>query len=174
MSEEVNVDQSNSDNMSMLQKMRQRWRSTLFLGAGIMFLGFGAIQLIPIDRTNPPTTCEIQWDSAETRALAVDACYDCHSNETNWTWYSKIALVSWQVANHVVEGREYLNFSEWDLQRNPERLTEEFAEVILDDEMPTWDYRLIHSEAKLTDDEKQQLIDGFSQTVAKNGNSCAE
>ncbi len=138
-----------------------------------MFLGFGGIQLLPIDRTNPPITCEIQWDSAETRTLAVNACYDCHSNETNWPWYSKIAPVSWQVANHVAEGRDYLNFSEWDLQRNPERLVEEFEEVILDDEMPTWDYRLIHSEAKLTDEEKQQLIDGFTQTVAQNGNSCA-
>lgn len=168
------VENQETPQVSLAQTLRTRWRATLLLSIGVLVFGMGAIQLVPVDRTNPDVSCEIQWDSPATRDLAVAACYDCHSNETVWPWYSKIAPVSWQVDGHVDEGREYINFSEWDLQRNPEELIEEFEEVILDDSMPTWDYRLMHSEAKLTDDEKQQLIEGFATTVQQNGNSCAE
>src|SRR4249920_3105778 len=74
------------------------------------------IQLVPYgrDHTNPPVTREVKWDSARTRELAVDACYDCHSNQTVWPWYSNVAPVSWLVYADVKSGRETLNFSDWD------------------------------------------------------------
>ncbi len=71
------------------------------------------IQLIPVDKSNPPVVSEPTWDSPQTRALAKDACFDCHSNETVWPWYAKIAPSSWLLAQDVDEGRSALNFSEW-------------------------------------------------------------
>ena len=76
---------------------------------------FLLIQLIPYgrDHTNPAVVAEPAWDLPETRALAVRACFDCHSNETIWPWYSNVAPISWLVQRDVDEGREKLNFSEW-------------------------------------------------------------
>ena len=75
------------------------------------------IQLIPYghDHSNPPVMEEPTWDSPQTRAIVKRACFDCHSNETVWPWYSNIAPASWLVYRDVSEGREHLNFSEWDL-----------------------------------------------------------
>ncbi len=70
------------------------------------------IQFIPTDRSNPPVTHELQA-SPEVMAILERACYDCHSNETVWPWYSKVAPVSWQISSHVVVGRRHVNFSEW-------------------------------------------------------------
>ncbi|HEY5650870.1 MAG TPA: heme-binding domain-containing protein, partial [Acidimicrobiia bacterium] len=78
-----------------------------------------AIQLVPYGRnhSNPPVVQEPAWDSQQTRELAVAACFDCHSNETEWPWYSNIAPVSWALQRDVDEGREELNFSEWHLEQ---------------------------------------------------------
>jgi hypothetical protein len=74
------------------------------IGAVILLVG---IQVIPYGRshTNPPVTGEPAWDSPKTRELAVRACYDCHSNQTVWPWYSHIAPISWLVQQDVDEGR---------------------------------------------------------------------
>ena len=86
---------------------------------GILFLvgvlGLLLIQLVPYgrDHTNPRVIAEPTWDSAKTRATAVIACFDCHSNETKWPWYSNIAPMSWLVQRDVDEGREHMNLSEW-------------------------------------------------------------
>src|ERR1700720_2261256 len=74
------------------------------------------IQLIPFGHThtNPPATKEPPWNSPDTRASIPRACFDCHSNETTWPWYSHVAPVSWLVQNDVDGGRGHLNFTEWD------------------------------------------------------------
>ncbi len=113
-------------------------------------------------QTNPNPVAEPAWDKPETRALAVRACYDCHSNETIWPWYSKIAPVSWLVTRHVIEGRQKLNFSEWGV-RGIE--INEVTRAIRSGKMPTKDFLLMHPDAKLTDAEKQQLIDGLSASL---------
>src|SRR5437899_832060 len=95
----------------------KRWLSIIGVGIGLFLL----IQLIPFghDHTNLPVTQEVKWDSAQTRDLAVRACYDCHSNQTVWPWYSNVAPLSWKIQQDVNEGRQRLNFSEWELsQRN--------------------------------------------------------
>jgi hypothetical protein len=76
-------------------------------------LGFLAIQLVPYgrDHTNRPVTGEPKWDSPATRADAVTACFDCHSNQTVWPWYSNIAPMSWLIQHDVDEGRAALNWS---------------------------------------------------------------
>ena len=74
------------------------------------------IQLIPFGRThlNPPQTKEPSWNSPDTRALFRRACFDCHSNQTVWPWYSHVAPVSWLLQRDVNGGRSHLNFTEWD------------------------------------------------------------
>lgn len=121
------------------------------------------IQFVPVEKSNPPVTREIRWDSPETAALARRACYDCHSHETTWPWYASVAPVSWRVTHHVNHGREYLNFSTWD---RPNEDLDEVIEVLQEDEMPLKDYRLMHGEARLTDAEVERLIAGFRATFA--------
>ena len=125
---------------------------------------FGALQLVPYgrDHTNPPVTAEPAWDSPQTRALAQRACFDCHSNETIWPWYSHIASVSWMLYKHVVDGRAELNFSHWAEKSKRGR---KLGEVVAEGQMPLPQYLLLHPEARLTVAEKQQLIAGFQKTA---------
>lgn len=123
-----------------------------------------AIQLIPYGRSheNPPVRVEPVWDSAETRALVVRACFACHSNETEWPWYSNVAPLSWVIQNHVDEGREELNFSEWD---RPQEEPEESAEKVQEGEMPPADYLWLNAQARLSSPEKAALIAGLIATL---------
>ena len=129
---------------------------------------FVVLQLVPYgrDHTNPPVHQEPKWDSPKTRELAARACFDCHSNQTRWPWYSNIAPVSWLVQNDVEEGREKLNFSEFD---RPQEEAEEAGEVIEEGEMPMPIYTFMHSEAVLSEVERQQLIDGLTATLGGGG-----
>ena len=124
-------------------------------------VGFIAIQLVPVSRTNPPVVSEPNWDSSQTKALAQRACFDCHSNETKWPAYAYVAPVSWLVAHDVNEGRAKLNFSDW--ANNPEE-GEEMLEAIQKGEMPMPIYLPLHPEANLTATEQQQLLAGIQAT----------
>ncbi|NLE46347.1 MAG: heme-binding domain-containing protein [Chloroflexi bacterium] len=128
-------------------------------------IGFVAIQFIPVDRTNPPVTREIAWNSPETRALAQRACFDCHSNETVWPFYSYIAPISLMLAEHVADGRDRLNFSEWD-GRNED--FDDIAEVVTSGKMPLPTYLLLHPEARLSEAEKQGLLEGLALTYEQD------
>lgn len=129
----------------------------------IGIIGFALIQLIPVNTTNPPVVSEPNWDSQQTRDLTQRACFDCHSNETVWPSYAKIAPVSWVIVNHVSEGREKLNFSQW----NPNGRNEA-VEAIIGGEMPPLYYTAVHPEARLSSAEKQQLVDGLQNTFSNN------
>ena len=132
--------------------------------AAVLLVAALAIQLVPYGRshTNPPILQEPAWDSPQTLALAQRACFDCHSNETVWPWYSSIAPISWLAQRDVDEGREKLNFSEWG---RGEQEADEIAEVIREGEMPLPIYLLQHPEARLSAAEKQALIDGLVASV---------
>lgn len=132
---------------------------------GIGLIGFIAIQFIPIDTTNPPVVREPNWDSPQTRDLAKRACFDCHSNETVWPPYSKIAPISWIVTNHVVEGRRELNFSNWHPREQNEAI-----ETIIEGSMPPLYYTATHPAARLSAAEKQALIDGLQKTIRNSQN----
>lgn len=118
-----------------------------------------AIQLVPYgrDHSNPAITAEPAWDTPRTRELSQVACFDCHSNEVVWPWYSNVAPISWLVQNHVDEGRRKLNFSEWDRKQE----TDEVVESIEDGDMPPGYYLLTHRAARLSAADEQALIDGF-------------
>lgn len=118
------------------------------------------IQFVPSgrDHRNPKTVREIKWNEPDTRTLAGDGCMDCHSNLTNWPWYTSIAPISWLTSRDVEEGRAKLNFSEW--QRPQEADLQDVIDVIRAKEMPPLYYRALHAEARLTDTERQQLEAG--------------
>jgi hypothetical protein len=132
--------------------------------AVIVVLGV-VIQLVPLPLrgNNPAVTSEPKWDSPQTRALMKRACFDCHSNETAWPWYSYVAPVSWLVYNDVSEGRSRMNLSDWTSRRQPD--LDEIIGEIQGGGMPPAIYLPMHPNARLTDAEKQQLVDGLTQTL---------
>ena len=135
-----------------------------------VLIGFAAlfllIQLIPFGsgRSNPPVLKEPVWDSEETQNMARLACYDCHSNETIWPWYSYVAPVSWLVIYDVDEGRAELNFSEWGSGRHGEE-GDEMAKEIRKGKMPLRPYILLHPEADLSAKDKEKLAKGLIATA---------
>ena len=125
------------------------------------------IQGVPYgrDHTNPPVQSEPNWDSPDTRALAKTACFDCHSNETNWgRWYESVAPASWLVQHDVEDGRQRLNFSMWDQGGQPREI-DELWETLQNGSMPPAVYLPLHPEAKLTAAEVDKLIAGLQATV---------
>jgi hypothetical protein len=119
---------------------------------------FVLIQFVPVDRTNPPVEGEVPAPP-EVREVLQRACYDCHSNETTWPWYSRVAPVSWLIARDVHEGREQLNFSTWNrlsTREQVEALRESWDEVD-EGEMPLWFYLPPHPEARLSDRDRRLL-----------------
>ncbi len=135
----------------------------------IVVLGLGAlIQLVPYGhaRTNPPVTAEPDWDSARTRELFQRACKDCHSHETDWPWYTGIAPLSWLARWDVEEAREHFNVSEPGGTRDH---GDEAAEMLREGEMPLWYYLPLHAGARLSADEKAELIEGLELTFGEPG-----
>jgi hypothetical protein len=129
-----------------------------------IILGGLLIQLVPLPGRgqNPPVITEPIWDSPQTRALVKRTCFDCHSNETVWPWYSYVAPVSWLVYRDTMIGRSRLNFSEWNKRQ---RGAGEIIENIQDSEMPPVIYLPMHPKSRLTNAEKQQLITGLTNSL---------
>ena len=121
------------------------------------------IQFVPYGRshTNPPNTGEPLWNSPQTRDLVRRACYDCHSNETVWPWYSHVAPVSWLLQRDVNGGRRHLNFTQWN---QPQSHAKDIAPQVRESEMPPWFYLPMHTAARLNDAEKHALIDGAEKS----------
>lgn len=144
--------------------MRRRPFRYAALAAAAVLILLLAMQLVPYgrSRTLPDHRVEPQWDSPLTRELVVRACFDCHSNEVQWPWYSHIAPVSWLVFRDVMEGRAALNFSEWDRRQEE---ADEAVETVQENSMPPWFYLLPHPEARLDDMEKAALIRGLEATL---------
>ena len=126
--------------------------------AAVIIVAFIGIQFIPVERPNPPVTGEVGAPAQVTEIL-MRSCYDCHSNETLWPWYSYIAPASWLLANDVGEGRDGLNFSEWSAypDKKKEKKMKEIWEEVNEGEMPEWYYAVMHPEAKLSDADKASL-----------------
>ncbi len=127
------------------------------------------MQVVPYGRshTNPPVIREPAWDSPQTRALAKRACFDCHSHETIWPWYSKIAPVSWLVQYDVDKGREELNFSDWQGGGREGERPGKIGKEVAEGEMPPFQFLINHPEARLSEGEKRQLIDGLNSTAGR-------
>ena len=128
---------------------------TLALGAAALF---AAIQLVPVERTNPPVSAAAPLPKDVETALRR-ACFDCHSHETKWPWYSRVAPVSWLVAHDVREGREHLNFSTFDEAASREKIERWKAtwRQVEEGRMAPWYYLPVHEDAELTDTERRRV-----------------
>ncbi len=109
--------------------------------------------------TNPP---------AEVAAVLESSCYDCHSNRTEYPWYGEIAPVSWWMAEHIEEGREHLNFADWDQYsgKKKDHKLEEVVETVESGEMPLEEYTWTHEEARLTASQREAIIEWANQARA--------
>jgi hypothetical protein len=142
--------------------------SVVVSGLVISVVVLAAIQVVPVSRDNPPVQASVQWDSPQTRDLFMRACGDCHSNETRWPWYAYIAPSSWLTTMHVHDGRAQFNLSDLNnvLEFRRAELPNEAAQQLRMGTMPPKDYLLLHPEARLSDAEKQALIDGLRKSLS--------
>jgi mono/diheme cytochrome c family protein len=142
-------------------------KKVLLILMGIAAVIFIGIQFVPYghQHSNPPVVQEPNWDSSQTRELAQRACFDCHSNETDWPWYSYVAPVSWLIQRDAEVGRRIINFSDWGRVYEPG----EIVEVVREGEMPPAQYLLMHPEARLTQAEKDAFISGIQATISQSG-----
>lgn len=118
----------------------------------------GVIQFVPVDRLNPPVEAKVSAP-ANVQVILQRTCYDCHSNETVWPWYSQVAPFSWLVARDVRKGREELNFSTWNritTQEQAKKLKESW-EKVAEGEMPPWFYLSVHRDATLSAEDRLAL-----------------
>lgn len=140
----------------------------------ISIITLALIQLIPVDYSQPPVKksenfVDIYPTSESIKKSLKKACYDCHSYETVYPKYAKIAPISWSIKNHINEGREHLNFSIWatynrDLKKG---MLENTIADIEQNRMPIKGYIAQHPEANLSPEEKKELIDYFKDIFKK-------
>jgi hypothetical protein len=144
-----------------------------------LLVTFALLQFTNSSRTNPPVVSDLMATNAppaHVAAMLHAACYDCHSNETKWPWYSRIAPMSWLIADDVNEGRKNLNFSEWP-SGNPVRAAkrlENMNDEIGYGSMPPKKYTAIHADARLTDADRKELTGWLDEEAARLKTSAAK
>lgn len=139
----------------------------------IIFLSF---QFIQIDKGNPSVNKKIDYNqitqtTPEIQKILKKACYDCHSNEVNYPWYSSIAPISWFIKEHVNQGKEYVNFSEYGKYNRyqKEHINSSLYRVIENKTMPLNSYLWMHKEANLSEKDYILLLNWFqTQCSIKN------
>ena len=136
----------------------------------VLLVAFVLIQLFPIDKNNPVPTPQLDFLTIKntpesTAKLIKNGCYDCHSNETKYPWYSNVQPIAWFLQSHFDEGRKELNFSTfatYEPKRQAHKLFEAI-EMVEKGEMPLDSYTIIHSEAKYTEAQKQEVLQYFKK-----------
>ncbi len=129
-----------------------------------------AIQFVPVPLSNPPVESGVAA-SAPVLAILRRACYDCHSRETAWPWYSRVAPASWLVAYDVWEGRSELDFSAWNRIRPDEQAKKvrKIWKEVSEGEMPPWYYLLAHREARLSAGDRAMLREWTAGASPRSG-----
>ncbi|MCJ8152240.1 heme-binding domain-containing protein [Chryseobacterium sp. SSA4.19] len=136
----------------------------------ILLVIFIIMQFFPIDKTNPVPTpgmdfLRIKDTPSQISTIISNSCYDCHSNETKYPWYSNVAPFSWILKNHIDEGRKEFNFSTFAVYepKIQAHKLQECIEMIEKKEMPLESYFIGHQDAKLTDQQRKLLTDYFKR-----------
>ena len=134
----------------------------ILLALGIIFV---AIQFIRSERNineqpSPTDIAKAFTVPDSVKVILKNACYDCHSNNTVYPWYSHVQPIGWFLTKHITQGKDELNFSEFGSYSTRKQLSklEEIEDVINDDIMPLPSYKLMHKDAQLTNDEKALII----------------
>ena len=127
------------------------------------------IQVIPVERNvstvQPGQSFEkTEKVPANVAAILKVSCYDCHSNNTRYPWYSVLQPGAWFMAQHIKKGKEELNFDEFNnySKRRKKAKIKSIISQIEKDEMPLKSYRMMHGNARLSADEKKELLDFFN------------
>tara|TARA_R110002049_G_scaffold228405_1_gene400548 strand:- start:170 stop:652 length:483 start_codon:yes stop_codon:yes gene_type:complete len=131
------------------------------------------MQFFTIDKSVPETNPAIDFmnvtsPTSEVATILKNGCYDCHSYNTKYPWYSNVAPVSWWVKDHIDHGRDELNFSLWGSYsaKRADHKLEESSEMVLEEEMPLPSYTWIHGDAKLSTEERTLLANWFDELRA--------
>jgi hypothetical protein len=135
----------------------------LYIVAGGLIL-LALIQFVPFghNHVNPATVSEPTWSSPEARALVKEHCFQCHSNETSWPWYSNVAPASWLLQFDVDAARRKFNFSDWNSNPGDQN---EITEAIQSGKMPPVQYWIFHPSSRLNGQQKQDLINALSSSL---------
>lgn len=142
-----------------------------------LFIGLLAFliiaQFFPIDKNNPtsdPATdyLSLHHPPAEVASMLKTACYDCHSNNTKYPWYTSVAPVSWWVKGHIDHGRKHLNFSDWGTYsaKKAKHKLEECYEFVEETKMPLMSYWVAHPEAKMSTEQRAAMVKWFKEEYA--------
>ena len=143
----------------MIQKFNKLNLLIAFL-AVFALIQFKVIDKSPIEINPESDFLMIEQAPKEVVELLKTSCYDCHSNQTHYPWYSNIAPVSWWLKGHIDKGRGKLNFSEWDSYsiEESDTLKVKSADMIEKKWMPILTYKIIHKESRLSDEQRALLI----------------
>ena len=140
----------------------------------LLVLGIIAIQFFPsgIPGNKPENDRNIVNSglvSDPVSGLLRNSCFDCHSDQTKLPLYSRVAPVSWLLANHINEGKEHLNFSEWEGYGKSEKIgrLEDIKDEVESGGMPLKSYLLMHPKAKLNPEEVTLLVDWAAEASSK-------
>jgi len=152
--------------------MKKNW---LKYGLGVLAVAFVIAQFFPIDKTNPPFDekddfINIVQPPQAIATMLKNACYDCHSHQSKYPWYTSIAPVSWWIQGHIDHGREHFNLSKWgqyDAEKKAHKL-EECFELVEGTEMPLLSYLIGHPEARMSKDERAELVAWFKLQQSEN------
>ena len=139
---------------------------------GLIVIGalIGVAQGVRFPQTNPPVRGDLVAPLAVKDVLR-GACYDCHSNETQWPWYSNVAPLSWLVHHEVEEGRKRLNFSDWaEYASDPETASQKLAQIskfVASGDMAPWYYRMLRRCARLSAAQRDRVIRWVKQEASR-------
>jgi hypothetical protein len=155
-----------------MNKGRTMW--TAFVLVGLFVL----IQLVQPSRSNPSVIASRTLEShvpvpARVQSILKRSCYNCHSSETVWPWYSRVAPVSWLIADDVKQARQHINFQDWEAQENPKEANEHLGlmcKQVREGTMPPLSYRIMHKESPLSADDMAAVC-SWAQTFAAPGDS---
>ena len=135
---------------------------------------FIAIQFVPLNKENPNSEMamdilEVTKAPEEVQNVIRNSCYDCHSNETKWPWYAQVAPVSFIIINHVEEGRDHVNFSEWASYNDEDHINilKEMKKEVEKNGMPLKSYVILHHNATINAEKKDLILSWIADLQAE-------
>lgn len=144
-------------------------KSILYKIGLVVLVVFIVLQFFGVDKTVPETDASadfltIHQPPSDIETIFRSACYDCHSYETTYPWYSNVQPAAWWLQGHIDEGRDEMNFSTWQSYsaEDADHYLEEIVEVVDEEEMPLRSYTWAHSDARLTDQQRENLTEWVS------------